>query len=306
MLATEPRLPALTCDVAVFDLDNPMNGRTLVIDGVRVPRFLYGTAWKEDETQRLVELAIHQGFRGIDTANQRRHYHEAAVGQAISALITSGIVKQDDLFLQTKFTFRRGQDHRLPYDAQAAIRTQVEQSFASSLKHLGTERIDSYLLHGPTSSVGLTADDWAAWGAMEAIHDSGRARFIGVSNFSLEQLRTLWDEARIRPRFVQNRCYAVRGWNRQVREFCTDNELAYQGFSLLTANRKALASSELARIAKLHGRTAPQIVFRFAIDVGMIPLTGTTNADHMQTDLDVFDFSLTPTEVERIESLESS
>ncbi|HUG70601.1 MAG TPA: aldo/keto reductase [Pirellulaceae bacterium] len=83
-----------------------MAGRTLVIDGVRVPRFLYGTAWKEDETQRLVELAIHQGFRGIDTANQRRHYHEAAVGQAISSSITSGIVKRDDLFLQTKFTFR--------------------------------------------------------------------------------------------------------------------------------------------------------------------------------------------------------
>lgn len=283
-----------------------MDSRTLVIDGVRVPRFLYGTAWKEDETQRLVELAIHQGFKGIDTANQRRHYHEAAVGEAISSSIASGIVKQEDLFLQTKFTFRRAQDQRLPYDAQAAIPTQVEQSFASSLKHLGTERIDSYLLHGPTSSVGLTSDDWTAWRAMEAIHDSGRARIIGVSNFSLEQLRCLCRDARIQPRFVQNRCYAARGWDRQVREFCADNELGYQGFSLLTANRKSLASSELARIAKLHGRTAPQIVFRFAMDVGMIPLTGTTNAEHMQTDLNVFDFNLTPTEVERIESLEYS
>ena len=79
-----------------------------MIEGVRVPRFLYGTAWKEDETQRLTELALQQGFRGIDTANQRRHYHEAAVGQAIAASIESGLVTRDELFLQTKFTFRRG------------------------------------------------------------------------------------------------------------------------------------------------------------------------------------------------------
>src|SRR5437588_8582076 len=140
----------------------------LTIDGVRVPRFLYGTAWKEDETARLTELAMHLGFRGIDTANQRRHYHEAAVGQAIAAALKSGLVVRDDLFLQTKFTFRRGQDHRLPYDPKASIPVQVEQSFTSSLHHLGTEVIDCFLLHGPTQRVGLAADDWAAWRAMEA------------------------------------------------------------------------------------------------------------------------------------------
>jgi diketogulonate reductase-like aldo/keto reductase len=280
-----------------------MTGRTLAIDGIELPRFFYGTAWKEDQTQRLTELAMQQGFRGIDTANQRRHYHESAVGQAVSASIASGVVVRDDLFLQTKFTFRRGQDHRLPYDPGASIPIQVEQSFASSLKHLGVERVDSYLLHGPTSSVGLTPDDWAAWRAMEAIHRSGRARIIGVSNVTLEQLGRFYQEARVQPRFVQNRCYAVRGWDREVREFCATNGLVYQAFSLLTANRKLLASSELARIAARHARTAPQIVFRFAHDFGMIPLTGTTDAGHMQADLDVFDFSLEPAEIERIERL---
>src|SRR5215204_5284083 len=110
-----------------------MSERTLLIDGVRVPRFLYGTAWKEDETERLTELALRQGFRGIDTANQRRHYHEAAVGQAVAAAIESGVVVRDDLFLQTKFTFKDGQDHRLPYDPDAPVPVQVEQSFESSL-----------------------------------------------------------------------------------------------------------------------------------------------------------------------------
>ena len=282
-----------------------MTDRILVIYGFELPRFLYGTAWKEDQTQPLAELAIKQGFRAIDTANQRRHYDEAAVGRAISASITSGVVVRDDLFLQTKFTFRRGQDHRLPYDPEAPIPIQVEQSFASSLKHLGVERVDSYLLHGPASSAGLTPDDWAAWRAMEAIHDSGRARIIGVSNVTLEQLRCLCQKARVRPRFVQNRCYAARGWDRQVREFCAANELVYQAFSLLTANRESLASVELAQIAACHARTAPQIVFRFALEVGMIPLTGTTNAGHMHADLDVFDFRLKPSEIEQIEGLEA-
>src|SRR6266436_2477652 len=103
-----------------------MSALTVTIAGVRMPRFLYGTAWKEDQTQRLTELAIAQGFRGIDTANQRRHYREAAVGQAIAAAMARILVSRDELFLQTKFTFQRGQDHRLPYDSNASIATQFE------------------------------------------------------------------------------------------------------------------------------------------------------------------------------------
>jgi len=218
-------------------------------------------------------------------------------------MIRSGLVTRDDLFLQTKFTGRQGQDKRLPYDPDALISIQVEQSFASSLKHLGVERIDSYLLHGPTQRIGLTPADWEAWRAMEAIHDSGRAGLLGISNVTLEQLQRLWQQARVRPRFVQNRCYAVQGWDRRIREFCAQNGLVYQGFSLLTANRDLQLSPELARIAKRHGRTVSQIVFRFALDVGMIPLTGTTDAAYMKSDLEVFDFHLEREEVEQIEGL---
>ncbi len=280
-----------------------MPDRSLSFNDIEVPRFLYGTAWKEDETQRLTELALQQGFRGVDTANQRRHYHEVAVGEAVSTSIRSGLVVRDDLFLQSKFTFRRGQDHRLPYDPDGPIPIQVEQSFASSLEHLGVERVDCYLLHGPTRSVGLTRDDWAAWRAMEEIHNRGHASILGVSNVTLAQLRCLCERARVTPGCVQNRCYAARGWDREVRTFCASNGIIYQGFSLLTANQKALASSELARIATIHGRTIPQIVFRFAIEVGMMPLTGTSNADHMREDLDVFSFRLEPEEVALIERL---
>ncbi|HET6883336.1 MAG TPA: aldo/keto reductase [Pirellulales bacterium] len=280
-----------------------MSFDVLMLAGVRVPRFLYGTAWKEDATQHLAELAVRSGFRGIDTANQRRHYHEAAVGSAISAVVADGLVIREDLFVQTKFTFRHGQDHRLPYDANAPITLQVEQSLASSLAHLGIDTIDSYLLHGPTQRTGLTAGDWEAWRAMEAIHDSGRVRLLGVSNFTLDQLQLLCDQVRVRPSFVQNRCYAVRRWDFRVREFCTAHGIVYQGFSLLTANREAFAHSEMARIAKRHDRTVSQLVFRFALDAGILPLTGTTSVDHMREDLDVFDFQLEPEEIERIENL---
>src|SRR5947209_472961 len=132
-----------------------MSDRTVTLEGVSVPRLLYGTAWKEDETERLTALALRQGFRGIDTANQRRHYHEAAVGRAVAAVVAGGLVTRGELFLQTKFTFPGGQDHRLPYDPGAPAATQVAQSFASSLSHLGTGVIDSYVLHGPTLRDGL-------------------------------------------------------------------------------------------------------------------------------------------------------
>ena len=280
-----------------------MHDRTLSIDGVRVPSFLYGTAWKEQETQRLTELALRQGFRGIDTANHRRHYDEAAVGRAVAAAVEGGLLARKDLFLQTKFTFRQGQDHRLPYDPHASIAVQVEQSFTSSLEHLGTDVIDSFLLHGPTQRTGLATADWEAWRAMEIIQQSGRARLLGASNVTLEQLQALCRQAQIRPRFVQNRCYAERGWDRDVRKFCAANGILYQGYSLLTANRRVLAHRELTRIAERHGRTISQIIFRFALDVGMVPLTGTTDVGHMQADLEVFDFSLDPREVERIERL---
>jgi diketogulonate reductase-like aldo/keto reductase len=271
--------------------------------GAVVPPFLYGTAWKEETTGALVESAIRAGFRGIDTANQRRHYFEQAVGDAVASCCRAGIVSRDELFLQTKFTFRPGQDHRLPYDPEAPVAEQVEQSFASSLQHLQVEQVDSYLLHGPMVSRGLSDDDWEAWQAIARLHREGKARMIGVSNFTAQQLELLLDRADVAPKFVQNRCYASHGWDREVRAICRANGIIYQGFSLLTANRPTLAQGSVQRIAAHYQRTVAQIVFRFALDVGMLPLTGTTNADHMQQDLAIFDFQLAPEHLKIIETL---
>jgi diketogulonate reductase-like aldo/keto reductase len=264
---------------------------------------MYGTAWKEERTEGLVELALAAGFGAIDTANQRKHYFEAGVGAAVGAALKAGRIARGDLFLQTKFTSIDGQDHRLPYDPAADVTTQVQQSFALSLEHLGVDLIDSYVLHGPTSRHGWTATDAAIWAAMEALHVAGRTRLLGVSNVSLAQLKALYGGAQVAPAFVQNRCYARTGWDREVRAFCRDNGIVYQGFSLLTANQRELGTPAVAAIATRLQLTVPQVVFAFARAVGMLPLTGTQDPQHMRQDLAGVEAVLAPRDVQVLEGL---
>lgn len=267
-----------------------------------IPFFMYGTAWKKDSTAHLVKMAVSAGFRAIDTANQIIHYNEAQVGDALRALAAKGI-SRDQLFLQTKFTPVNGQDHRTPYDASADLTTQVAQSFDSSLEHLQTDYIDSYVLHGPCSRWGLLEADWEVWAAIEALYHTGRTKIIGVSNVNALQLKELCDKASVKPMVVQNRCYAVLGWDKEVREVCRAHNIIYQGFSLLTANRDVLVDPETWAIAKRLGTGPQQVIFRFALQIGMLPLTGTTNERHMKEDLQVEHLELTPQEVLRIEAM---
>jgi diketogulonate reductase-like aldo/keto reductase len=271
--------------------------------GPPLPTFLYGTAWKEDRTQALTELAIRMGFRAIDTANQRRHYVEAGVGRALGAAFQAGLVTRDELFLQTKFTYQGGQDHRLPYDPNADLSTQVAQSMRSSLEHLGTDRVDSYVLHGPASGHGWTDDDAEAWAAMVEEREAGRTRYLGVSNVSRRHLEQMAAIGARLPDFVQNRCFARLGWDRGVRAFCRDREVVYQGFSLLTANPEVLGHPLIAGIGARDHLTAAQVVFRFARSVGMLPLTGTSSAEHMKQDLASLDQAMAPADVRTIEAL---
>jgi diketogulonate reductase-like aldo/keto reductase len=268
-----------------------------------IPKFLYGTAWKEDRTPALTELAIHAGFRGIDTANQRRHYFEVGAGEGLANAYRAGIVTRDDLFLQTKFTFTPGQDDRLPYDPSARLSVQVAQSMASSLEHLRTDHVDSFLLHGPSSNDDWTDADSEVWEAIRRERDAGHTRLIGVSNVELQHLEQMKLAQLELPAFVQNRCFARTGWNRGVRRFCTENGIGYQGFSLLTANRDVVRHPVVASFAERLECSAEQLIFAFARAVGMLPLTGTSNPDHMREDLAALDIELTGEWVRTIESL---
>ena len=270
------------------------------------PTFIYGTAWKEERTESLVILALENGFKAIDTANQRKHYDEIAVGKALKLYLEKMEVSREDLFVQTKFTHISGQDNRIPYDAHSDISTQVEQSFNSSLDHLNTKYIDSYILHGPLTRIGLSQKDWQAWKKMEEIYGSGKTKAIGISNVNIAQLEELCTHANIPPAFVQNRCYASQRWDSEIRVFCQKNGIYYQGFSLLTANTKFFENPVLSDIAQKYECSIKQIIFRFFQNIGAIPLTGTTNPQHMSEDLNIGKFQLSPQEVASIERISSN
>ncbi|HLZ40821.1 MAG TPA: aldo/keto reductase [Candidatus Sulfotelmatobacter sp.] len=267
-----------------------------------IPPFLYGTAWKEERPAALTELALRAGFRGIDTANQRRHYFEIGVGEGLAAAYRTGIVTRGDLFLQTKFTYQRGQDHRLPYDPAAALSQQVTQSLAISLEHLGTDHVDSFVLHGPSSSEWGDADAEVCE-AMRNERDAGRTRLLGVSNVSLQHLEQMQANGAELPALLQNRCFARFGWDREVRSFCNQHNIIYQGFSLLTANPEVLRHPAFVDLAAKLNATPAQVVFSFARAIGILPLTGTSSLEHMRQDLASVDLKLPPELVRAIESI---
>jgi diketogulonate reductase-like aldo/keto reductase len=267
------------------------------------PRFIYGTAWKEDRTAALVENALRVGFRAIDTANQRKHYFEAGVGEGLAATYRAGIASRNDLFLQTKFTYRRGQDHRLPYNAAAPLGVQVIQSLASSLEHLATNYVDSFVLHGPASGYGWTDADSEVWEAMRRERDASHTRVLGVSNVSLRHLEEMEAGRLELPAFVQNRCFASCGWDRDVRAFCCKHNIVYQGFSLLTANQEVVHHPPFMEVAEKLNATPAQVVFAFARAVEILPLTGTSNGEHMRQDLRSVEIVLPAELVRTIESM---
>jgi diketogulonate reductase-like aldo/keto reductase len=259
--------------------------RQIKINGLSVPTFLYGTAWKEESTQLCVRTALEAGFRGIDTANQRKHYYEAGVGAALREAYESGIVTRKDLFLQTKFTHLAGQDKRLPYEQTASLQTQVMQSLASSFEHLNTDYVDSLVLHGPSTRRGLAKADWEVWGAMEELYRSGKVKVLGISNVRSDQLLELYEGSSVKPCFVQNRCFASTGWDREVRNFCVEKGLCYQAFSLLTANTQILTHPRFTELVSAYRCSSAQLIFAFALHSKMLPLTGTTSYAHMREDL---------------------
>src|SRR5882762_6895239 len=193
---------------------------------VPVPRIIYGTVCKKADTERLVRLAIQNGFRGIDTACQPKHYDEAGVGAAVAASLKRGLTRSD-LYLQTKFTSLSGQDpNRIPYDPNAPLAQQVAQSVAVSLENLHTDYLDCVLLHSPMPKM---AQSMAVWRALETLADTGVVRQLGISNcYRLDDLKSLNEAARIKPAIVQNRFYADTDYDSEIRTYCGQRQIIYQ------------------------------------------------------------------------------
>lgn len=271
---------------------------TSTISGVPMPRLIYGTAWKKDATADLVVTAVRAGFRGIDTACQPKHYSEPGVGAAIKRLLAEDGFRRQDLFLQTKFTSLDGQDlsQPIPYDKTAPLTTQVQQSLEKSLSNLGTDYIDSLVLHSPMRTMEETL---AVWATFETFVASGKVKQLGISNcYSLPTFKKIFNSATVKPAVLQNRLYPDSNYDRELRGFCKENKIFYQSFWTLTANPDVLGSKGVTAMGKKYGKTPAQMFFAYLIQTGVItPLTGTKNPTHMKQDLEVLDMpKLTPEE----------
>ena len=159
----------------------------------------------------------------------------------------------------------------------------MAESVATSLANLRVSYLDCLLLHSPLPT---HAETMRVWRAMEARVASGEVRTLGVSNcYDEERFRQLCDEAAVKPSVLQNRFYAVFGYDVGLREACAARGMRYQSFWTLTGNPDKLSSAPVARAATAHACTAEQAWLAFVVALGVTPLTGTTSEVHMREDL---------------------
>ncbi|KAK1748789.1 aldo-keto reductase family protein [Skeletonema marinoi] len=139
-------------------------------------------------------------------------------------------------------------EDNIPYDKDAPLETRVRQSLALSLQNLQTDYIDSWVMHGPENN---WDDHFEVWRTMEEAVDEGKVRQLGMSNFyRLEDVEWAYNHARIKPKVVQNRFYSDSGHDVEIRTFCEENDIEYQSFWTLTANRDAYSHPEALEFAK--------------------------------------------------------
>jgi diketogulonate reductase-like aldo/keto reductase len=269
--------------------------------GVKMPKMIYGTAWKEESTTALVEMALRSGFRGVDTACQPKHYSEARVGNALLSMQDKGI-KREDVFIQTKFTPVDGQDpDDIPYNPSATLSEQVKQSFTVSKQNLHTDYIDSLVLHSPYTRY---EDMMEVWHTMESFVHAGEVGQLGISNcYSLEVLQNLYAKAEIKPAILQNHFHVKDDYDQNIRKWCDKHDVIYQSFWSLTASPKIIQGETLALISEKYQITPAEIWFAFLRANGIVPLIGTRTSEHMLEDLSSLDLSLSDDELEQIQSL---
>lgn len=268
---------------------------------MKIPNMIYGTAWKKENTTDLVFEALKQGFRGVDTACQPKHYREDLVGLGLLKAYEIGI-KRQDIFLQTKFTPIDGQDqNNMPYLQSDEIEVQVEKSFETSKRNLKTDFINAYILHSPVFPGSKLQ---RVWQKMEEFVDAGEVGALGISNcYDLDVLKYLFNNAKVKPSIVQNRFYSQSGYDKEIRAFCNENNIKYESFWSLTANPNILANEVLQTLSNKYQRGVAEIFYRFLNHINITPLNGTTSTKHMIEDLKISEFELLEEEINKIYNL---
>ncbi|KAH6670117.1 putative aldo-keto reductase [Halenospora varia] len=260
---------------------------------VKIPKLIYGTAWKKERSADLVHQAIKAGFRAIDTAAQPRHYREDLVAQGIRRAIEEGIVTREELYIQTKFTPPSGQDlNNMPYSSTSPLKTQVETSLASSFQNFTFPTtnqepyLDALVLHSPLPATSQTLEVFIFLSS----YVPTKIRSLGISNTSLNILQFLVAEAKIPPAVVQNRFYADTAYEVPLRAFCRESGILFQSFWTLTGNPRLVRSDVVAEVGtRLEqngvGDGEGKVVALYGLVMGLegvSVLDGTTNEVRMK------------------------
>ena len=252
-------------------------------NGQKIPQFGFGVFLiKPEETEQAVASALKAGYRHIDTAQM--YGNEAEVGEAIRK---SGL-DRTDVFVTTKLN----NGAHLPNDAR--------QAFDDSLKALGFDYVDLFLIHWPVPSR-YGGDFVSTWNTLEEFYREGRARSIGVSNFQPHHLRRLHTETEIRPAVDQ---IEVNPYLTQddVRNFCAEHEIAVEAWSPI-ARGNALQDPTIEAIARKYGKTTAQTILRWHIERGDIIFPKSATVARIKENIDIFDFELSGEDVEAISAL---
>jgi len=249
---------------------------TIVLnDGTSIPQLGFGVFKVDpDETKRIVSDALEVGYRHIDTA--KIYGNEAGVGEAIAE---SGIAR-DDLFVTTKL-WNSDQGTQPALDA-----------FDLSLEKLGLDYVDLYLIHWPSAFRGLYVESWKS---LEQIAASGRAKSIGVSNFTPELLQPLLDAAEVVPSVNQIE-YHPYFQQTASKEFNASHGIVTESWGPL-GQGDLVADASVTALAEKYGKTVAQVIIRWHLEIGNIVIPKSNRRERMAENFDVTDFALTPDEV---------
>ncbi|XP_046672898.1 1,5-anhydro-D-fructose reductase-like [Homalodisca vitripennis] len=276
----------------------------------------------EEEIMKTIDYAIEAGYRHFDTAYM--YQNEAAIGKALKKWLDSGKIKREELFIVSK----------LPMVAMNE--KLVGEYLQRSLTALQLSYVDLYLIHKPVGfqpgeilfpvddqgylKLDYDTDHIALWKAMEAQVDAGRAKFIGLSDFTVAQMERILKSARIRPSTDQVECH-LYFQRKGLREWGEKNGIPITSFASLGSPaavgifnkdgamteqqvRSPLTEDAVVRIAQAHNKTPGQVLLRHLLQLGIAVIPKSSNPDRIRQNIDVFDFELTDAEMAELNAID--
>ena len=238
-----------------------------------------------EECENAVVQAVKTGYRLIDTA--AAYENETAVGKAIKRVIAEGIVKREDLFVTTKLWITD------------TTYGKAKEGFQRSLDRLGLDYVDLYLIHQPYN------DYYGAWRALEELYEEGKVRSIGVDNFTQDRMADFLFFNKVKPAVNMIECNAY--FQREdERKYLKEQNILMQAWSPLVAGKEDLFTNEiLCEIAQKHQKSVAQIILRWLVLRGIVPVVKSANPVRMKENLDIFDFVLSEDEMKAIATLDT-